>query len=471
MTANQPATRRVADLFSLLRDSLRDVERDYTTGSTRRALVLLAVPMMLEMSMEAVFALVDMIYVARLGAAAVTVVGITEAMLTILYALAIGLSTATTALVARRIGEKRRAAAALAATQSLWLAALMAAAIGIPGALFAHELLGFMGADAEVIETGNRYTAVMLGGSASIFYIFLLNAVFRGAGDAAIAMRSLWLANGVNLVLDPCLIFGLGPFPELGVTGAAIATTIGRSTGIAYQLWHLTGARSRIRLRRRLIAPHAGGMLKLLRISAGGIGQYLVVTSSWLLVIRILATFGTNAVAGFTIAIRIMEFVYLPAWGLSNATATLVGQNLGARKPDRARYAAVVATRANVLLMLGVGIAFAFSPGLLLAPFTSDPSVLQIATESLRIIGAGLPLFAVGMILLQALNGAGDTITPTWLNLICYWLLQIPLAAWLARGTALEEGGVAWAITISSGLLSLLAWFVFRAGRWQQQAV
>lgn len=471
MNARTQTRGRVAAFLALLRESLTDAERDYTSGSINRALVLLAIPMMLEMSMEAIFALVDIFFVARLGAAAVSVVGITEALLTILYALAIGLSMATTAMVARRIGEKRRRAAAAAAGQSLWIGAALALIIGVGGGFFARDLLALMGAEAAVIDIGGTYTTIMLGGSASIFYIFLLNAVFRGAGDATIAMRSLWLANGINIVLDPCLIFGLGPFPELGVTGAAVATTIGRSTGIAYQVWHLTGSRGRIQLGWRQLRIRVPILLRLLKVSMGGIAQFLIVTSSWVFVMSILTRIGTNAVAGFTIAIRLMEVVFLPAWGLGNAAATLVGQNLGASKPARARRSAWRATWANVGFMSIVCVLFVGLPDMMISAFTDEPGVVSVGVSCLQLIGIGLPVFALGMVLTQAINGSGDTMTPTWLNFISFWLVQIPLAAWLAHGAGLGAAGVAWAVMLSEVLLSVLAVVVFRRGKWMQQVV
>ncbi|MEL7297807.1 MAG: MATE family efflux transporter [Pseudomonadota bacterium] len=461
--------RRTLNVLSLLRESLRDEERDYTRGSIRRALVLLAIPMILEMSMEAIFAVVDIFFVARLGPAAVSTVGITEAMMTILYAVSIGIAMATTAMVARRIGEGRRRAAAAVAGQSLWVAALLATLIGVVGGWYAPELLALMGASHEVIATGSRYTMVMFAGSASIFYLFLFNAIFRGAGDATIAMRSLWIANAINIVLDPCLIFGLGPFPEMGLTGAAVATTIGRTVGICYQLMSLRRTRGRLRMTRHALRLRWPLLRRLLRVSAGGVGQYLIVTSSWVLVMRILTMFGTQAVAGFTIAMRVIYLVFLPAWGLGNAAATLVGQNLGAKQPERAVRSAWQATWANVGFMALVAVVFVGVPELLLRGFTDDAEVIGIGAMCLRIVGAGLPIAAIGMILTQGINGAGDTATPTWLNFIAYWLLQIPLAWWFAQWFA--EPGVAWALLISEVTFSILAIIVFRRGRWQLQDV
>jgi len=324
-------TRWMGIIFSL---GLSDKERDYTRGPINSAVILLAIPMMLEMFMESVFVIVDMFWVAKLGADAIAAVGLTEAVITVVYAVAIGLSMATTAMVARRVGEKNEKAAAIAAVQSLWLGLSIAALIGVIGVLFAEEILRLMGASDETIVIGADYTMVMLGGSISILFIFLLNAIFRGAGDAAIAMRSLWLANGINLILDPILIFGLGPVPEMGVMGAAVATTIGRSIGVLYQLNHMFSVSGRIRVQLAQLAFNLEVALRLARLSVGGIGQFLIAVSSWIFLMRIIAPYGSEAIAGYTIAVRIIHFTFLPAWGLGNAAATLVGQNLGACKPQ-----------------------------------------------------------------------------------------------------------------------------------------
>ncbi|MDX1429882.1 MAG: MATE family efflux transporter, partial [Rhodothermales bacterium] len=411
-----------------LRDAIRGVQFDYTEGRLGRAILLLSVPMMLEMSMESVFAVVDVFFVLRLGPAAAATVGVTEAMLTILYALAIGLSMGTTAMVARRVGEKDLPAAAVAAVQAIALGIMLAAAVGVFGGFFAEDLLVLMGASDEMVAEGTTYTRVMFGTNVVIFLIFLINAVFRGAGDASMAMKSLWIANVANIILDPCLIFGLGPFPELGLTGAAVATSIGRGIGVAYQLRGLAGSASRIRItteRLRLVIPV---MWRLFRVSAFGIFQFLVSTASWVGLVRIISSFGEEAVAGYTLAIRILIFFFLPAWGMSNAAATLVGQNLGAGNPDRAEKSVWMTARYNMAFLGSVGLIFIFFAEPIIALFTDDPAVAGYGVDCLRIVSYGYLLYALGMVVVQAFNGAGDTVTPTYINVLCFWLIQIPLA-------------------------------------------
>jgi putative MATE family efflux protein len=454
--------------IALIRESLRDNDADFTREPVPRALGLLAIPMMLEMSMEAVFAVVDIAFVSRLGTDAVAAVGITEALVTVLYALAMGLGLAVTAMVSRRIGAADRDGAAAVTGQSIWLALLISIVVGILGIVFARDLLQLMGASASVVETGSGFATVLLGGSASIIHLFLLNAAFRGAGDAAVALRSLWLANGINIVLDPCLIFGLGPFPEMGVTGAAVATTIGRSIGVLYQLYYLFNARGRLAFALRHMRPAPRLAARLLQVSAGGIGQFLVTTTSWIGVMRIVALYGSAPVAAYTIAIRMIEFVLLPAWGLGNAAATMVGQNLGADLPERACDSAWKAGRYNLVFMTTVGIVtFVFAPQIT-GLFSSDPDVLLYGTACLRILGVGYPAYALGMVMSQAINGAGDTMTPTILNLIAFWLVQIPLAYWLAAGAGLGPNGVFIAIVAGESLLTVMAVAVFRRGHWQK---
>ena len=456
---------------AFLREALRDNQTDFTTGPINRSLGLLAIPMMLEMSMEAVFAVVDIAFVSRLGTNAVAAVGLTEALITVLYAVAIGLGMGVTAMVSRRIGARDPLAAAYVVGQAIWVGAVLAAVIGVAGALLADDLLRLMGASEGVIEEGSGFTAVLLGGNASILYLFLLNAAFRGAGDAPVALRSLTLANGFNLVLDPCFIFGLGPFPEMGVTGAAVATTIGRGAGCAYLFWYLFAGKGRLEFGWRNLALAPSLIARMLRISIGGIGQFLIASSSWILVIRIVATFGSAPVAAYTIAIRMIEFVLLPAWGLGNAAATMVGQNLGAARPDRAETAVWAAARYNAIFMTVLGgLFFAFAPQIV-GLFSAEPEILRYGTHCLRILGLGYPMYAVGMIIIQALNGAGDTRTPSILNLIVFWLTQIPLAWLLAAPLALGPNGVFWAIVISESLLTVLGVLVFRRGAWRLQQV
>jgi putative MATE family efflux protein len=453
---------------SLIREALRDNEEDFTSGPVRRALALLAIPMMLEMAMESIFAVVDIAFVSRLGTDAVAAVGITEALVTVLYAIAIGLGMGLTAMVARRIGEKDRDAAALVTGQSIWIGAALSIVIGIAGVIYAEDLLQLMGASSNVVEQGRGFTAVLLGGSASIIYLFLLNAAFRGAGDATVALRSLWLANGLNIILDPCLIFGLGPFPEMGVTGAAVATTIGRGVGVIYQLWYMLGIRGRIQLRARHLVLVPELAARLLRLSIGGIGQFLIATASWIVVMRIVALYGSSAIAAYTIALRMMEFTFLPAWGLGNAAATLVGQNLGAGQPQRAERSAWTAARYNAAFMAIAGLFTLLFAATITALFTKDPDVLYWGTRCLQILGVGFPMYAVGMVMIQSLNGAGDTVTPAILNLICFWLVQIPLAYFLATQTALQPNGAFIAVVVSESLLTVLSVIVFRRGDWKR---
>ena len=475
MTANiqddRSGTGRWRRWHGFFRESLKDNQTDFTRGPIGRALGLLAIPMMLEMSMEAVFAVVDIAFVSRLGMHAVAAVGITEALLTVLYAVAIGLGMGVTAMVSRRIGAGDPEAAARVTGQAIWVGGGLAALIGLLGIVFGTDLLRLMGAADVVIAEGSGYTTVLLGGSATILYLFLLNAAFRGAGDAPVALRSLTLANAINIALDPCLIFGLGPFPELGVTGAAIATTIGRGTGVAYLAWYLFGGRGRLRfeLEHLRIVPSLIG--RMLRISIGGIGQFLIATSSWILVMRIVAMYGSAPVAAYTIALRLIEFALLPAWGLGNAAATLVGQNLGAGQPERAERSVWVAARCNATFMLVLGVLLIALAPKIVALFSDDPAVLHYGEMCLRIMGLGYPMYAVGMIIVQALNGAGDTRTPSVLNFICFWMLQIPLAWWLASVAGFGPGGVFWSIVISESLLSVFGVVVFRHGNWRLQRV
>ena len=455
---------------TLLREALRDNDEDFTTGPIRRTLALLAIPMMLEMAMESIFAVVDIAFVSRLGTDAVAAVGITEALVTVLYAIAIGLGMGLTAMVARRIGEKDREAAALVTGQSIWIGAILSIVIGVAGVVYARDLLVIMGASSGVIEQGEGFMAVLLGGSVSIIYLFLLNAAFRGAGDATVALRSLWIANGINIVLDPCLIFGLGPFPELGVTGAAVATTIGRGVGVLYQVGYLLGERGRIALRLRHLRLVPDLIVRLLRLSIGGVGQFLISTASWIGVMRIVAIYGSSAIAAYTIALRMMEFTFLPAWGLGNAAATLVGQNLGAGQPERAEQSAWQAAKYNATFMAVAGLfMLSFAQGIT-GLFTNEADVLYWGTRCLQILGLGFPVYAIGMVMIQALNGAGDTTTPAVLNFICFWLVQIPLAYWLATRTSLEPNGAFVAIVVSESLLTILSVLVFRRGNWKQHA-
>ncbi|MCH9647168.1 MAG: MATE family efflux transporter [Deltaproteobacteria bacterium] len=432
---------------------------------------MLALPMVLEMMMESVFAVADVFFVARLGAGAVAAVGLTESLLTVIYALAVGLSMPAAAMVARRIGEKNPEGAARAAVQGIGASLAVAIVLGITGSLLAPHLLTLMGADAAVLETGTNYARILLASNCVIFMLFLNNAIFRGAGDAAIAMRVLWIANAINLVLDPCLIFGLGPFPELGLTGAAIATTIGRGTAVLLQLYWLTNGSRRIHIQRRHITFDPTILLRLLKLSIGGVAQNLVATASWIGLVRITAAFGSSAVAGYTIAIRLIIFALLPSWGMSNAAATLVGQNLGAKKPDRAEKSVWLSGFYNMLFLGSVAVIFILFASPLIKLFTQDPAVIPIATDGLRIISFGFIFYAWGMVMVQSFNGAGDTMTPTWVNLFCFWAVQIPLAWWLAKPMGVGPQGVFWAAAISYSLEAVVGLLLFRRGTWKKQVV
>jgi putative MATE family efflux protein len=462
--------RRLRSVWTLLSQAVRGTTQDYTEGSLNRAVFLLSVPMILEMSMESAFGLVDVFFVGRLGPDAVASVGLTESFLTVVFAVALGLSMSTTALVARRIGEKRPEEAARTAVQAIVIGIASAAPFALL-APWARELLALMGAPESVITTGWGYTAWMLGGNASVLLLFLINGVFRGAGDASVAMRSLWLANAVNIVLDPCLIFGLGPFPELGVTGAAIATCTGRSVGVLFQLWALTRHGRRVRVERRHVGLDRALILHLLRVSLGGVGQFLIATASWLGLVRILTPFGAAALAGYTIALRVIIVALLPAWGMSNAVATLVGQNLGAGNPSRAERSVWLVGAYNMAFLLGVMALFVWGAEPLVALFTDDPVVRALGATCLRVVSYGYAFYAWGMVLVQAFNGAGDTTTPTWINLGCYWCFQLPLALALAHGFEQGPLGVFLAITIAESVLAVVGLAVFRRGGWKRQAV
>jgi putative MATE family efflux protein len=458
-------------LWSTVREAIRGSHQDYTEAPVGRAVILLAVPMVLEMLMESVFAVADVFFVGRLGADAVATVGITESLMTIIYAIAVGLSIGATATVARRIGEKDPDAAARAAVQSIALGLLMAALIGGVGAAFAPQLLRVMGASDDVVRTGSGFARVMLGGSGGVLLLFLINAVFRGAGDAAIAMRVLWFANAINIALGPCLIFGLGPFPEMGVTGAGVATTIGRWSGVMYQIFHLTSGRGRLSIGVQHLRPQAKAMTSILRLSGVGMIQNFIATASWMGIVRILTGFGSAAVAGNTIGIRIIMFALLPSFGVSNAAATLVGQNLGAGKPERAEEAAWTAGRYNTMCLIVVGLTFLLFAPQLIGVFSADPEVIPYGIRCLRIVAAGFVFYGYGMVLSMSFNGAGDTRTPTLINLFCLWCFEIPLAWTLAYPLGFGPTGVFIAVALAFSVLALVSAALFRRGRWKTRRV
>jgi len=471
MTDIQSHVETPRGFWETVREAIRGTHHDYTSGPIGRAIILLAVPMVLEMVMESVFAVVDVFWVAHLGPNAVATVGLTESMLTLVYTAAMGLSIGVTAMVARRIGEKNPAGAAEAAVQGIALGVIAAAFIAVAGVLLAPKLLGIMGASPDVIAMGHNYTRVMLGGNVVILLIFLINAIFRGAGDAAIAMRVLWLANWINIILGPLLIFGVGPFPRLGVTGAAIGTTIGRGTGVLYQLYRLWRRDGRVVIHRDEIALKPAVMKTLLRLSGTGTFQVFIGMASWIGLTRINASFGAEGLAGYTIAIRIIIFALLPSWGLANAAATMVGQALGAGKPERGEQAVWRAAFYNVIFLGTAGLLFITLANPIAHVFTSDPAVASVATDCLRIISYGYLFYAYGMVLTNSFNGAGDSWTPTWLNLFCFWLWEIPLAWLLARHFSLGPQGVAWAVTIAFSTLAVASAVLFRRGRWKLKAV
>jgi putative MATE family efflux protein len=458
-------------LWAGLREAIRGTNADYTKIPMRRAVFLLAVPMVLELVLESTFAVVDIFFVAKLGASAVATVGLTESYLFLLYSLAMGLAMAVTAVIARRVGEGKREEAAVTAVQAIIVALLVSLLPAIIGIVYAQDLLRLMGADAWSIKHGYRYTQWMLGGNAVIMLLFVINAIFRGAGDAAIAMRVLWVANGLNILLDPLLIFGWGPVPAMGIEGAAIATNIGRGVGVLMQLWILFRGGQHIRVLGSQIAWRGAVLWNIVRTSLGGVGQMLVAMTSWIFLMRILASIGSEAVAGATIAIRVLMFTMMPAWGMSNAAATLVGQNLGAQQPERAEASVWQIGWYNMAYLLLVAVLFFLFPQAIIGIFSADPSVIAIGAEWLRILSYSLFVYGWWMVSVQAFNGAGDTATPTWINLVFFWLIQIPLAWYLALHLGLQETGVFWAVFVSETSVGLFTLWLFSRGKWKTAQV
>jgi putative MATE family efflux protein len=466
-----PVNQKVTPL-ALIRQALKGEEYDYTQGSLRKAIVLLAIPMILELSLESVFAVVDMFFVGRLGENAIATVGLTESVVTLVYSVAIGISTAATAVVARRIGEKDGDGASHAATQAILFALGITILISLAGIVFAGDVLRLMGAGPEVIRDGTSFAQVMLGGSVVIILLFLINGIFRGAGNAAIAMRSLWLASLSNIVLCPLFIYGAGTWEGWGLTGAAIATTVGRGLGVIYQCYFLLKGTSSLRIRAHHLAPDLSVLKNLVGIAWPATFQFLIASGSWIVLAWLVSTTGgTSATAGYQIAIRNFVFFILPAWGLSNAAATLVGQNLGAGQPERAERSVWLTAKYNALFMSGVTVTFLLFASPIVGIFTQDADVLRIGTLALRIIGSGYIFYGMGMVMVQALNGAGDTRTPTLINFACFWLFQIPLAALLSRGVDLGETGVFVSIPIAETAIAVAAIMVFRRGKWKQVKV
>ncbi len=454
-------------MWQQLKEAIRGSEADYTQISIRKAIFLLAVPMILELVMESTFAVVDIYFVGRLGSSAVATVGLTETYLFLLYSIAMGLSMAVTAIIARRIGEKNRADAGVSAVQSIFLSILTSIPFAIAGIFFAKDLLGLMGADQWSIDHGYRYTQWMLGGNFAIVLLFTINAIFRGAGDAAIAMRVLWIANGINIILDPILIFGWGPIPAMGIEGAAIATTIGRSIGVAIQLWTLLKGGKHIQVTLAQVYLDAKSLLNILNTSLGGIGQMIVAMTSWIFLMRILADVGSEAVAGSTIALRIMMFTMMPAWGLSNAAATLVGQNLGAGSPDRAESSVWKIGFYNMIFLVLVSFVYFIFNDSLMRIFTDEANVIAIGGEWLRILSYSFFVYGWWMVSVQAFNGAGDTRTPTKINIVFFWLIQIPLSYYLAIELNWQHSGVFWGVFISETSVGLFTLWLFTKGKWK----
>jgi len=461
-----------ARVLSLIRQSLSGHAVDYTTGSIRKAVILLAIPMMLEMCMESVFAVVDIYFVSHLGKHATSIVGLTESVITIVYSLAIGISMAATAMVARRVGEKDPQAAARAGMQAIFVSLLITVAVSIPGFLFSSSILRLMGAEEAAIQSGIVYTRIIMGGSLAIMLLFLINGIFRGAGDAMMAMKSLWLANICNIILCPILIRGLGPIPALGLQGAAMATTIGRSVGVIYQLYHLFNGQRLVQFTIKEIKPHWAVIRSLISIAWPGTLQFLIGSGSWIVLASLVAQTGqSDASAGYQVGIRVIMFFLLPAWGMSNAAATLVGQNLGAEKPERAVLSVKRTALYNVIFMGTVSVIFLLFANYIAAFFTQEPSVARYAVATIRVMSAGFIFYGIGMVYMNAFNGAGDTRTPTIINFFAYWFFQIPLAYTLAVLLHMGPLGVFIAIPVAETSAAIAAYILFQKGRWQHKKV
>lgn len=462
---------RIKSFLRDIKEAVSGTDQDFTEVKLSRAILLLSVPAVLEMIMESVFVIADIFFVSKLGADAVATVGITESMITIVYAISLGLATATTSMVSRRIGEKNPEKASNTAFQAILTGVVVSLIIAVPGAIYSERLLEAMGASSEITENLAGYTRIMLGGNVVIMLLFIINAIFRSAGDAAIAMRVLWLGNIINIILDPCFIFGLGPFPEMGVSGAAVATTTGRGTAVLYQFWLLFYGKKRIQLSLRNLTVNVRIMTRLIRLSLGSIGQNLIGTTSWIALVRIISVFGSEIVAGYTIAIRIVSFVLLPSWGISNAASTLVGQNLGAKKPDRAERAVMATGYVNMVLLGVVGLILVLFPAYFINFFINDKAVQEAGVVCLRIVSIGFIAYGFGMVLVNSFNGAGDTTTPLKINIFAFWLIEIPLAWVLSLKAGMNERGVFTAIVIAESIMTLTAWIIFRRGKWKLKEV
>jgi putative MATE family efflux protein len=457
----------IKKFFKYFKIAVSGKEESFTTGSIRRAIFMLSIPMILEMLMESIFAIVDIFYVSQVSVNAVATIGLTESVITLVYAIAIGLSMAATAVVARRVGEKDLKGASQAAVQVIFLGTAVAIVISVFGILYPKEILGLMGAEPDLIEEGYGYTKVLLGGNITIMLLFLINAIFRGAGNASIAMWTLILSNGLNIILDPIFIFGFGPIEAHGVEGAAIATTIGRGSAVVFQLGILFFGYSRIKIAFKDLVLQVSVMWNLIKVSLGGIGQFLIGTSSWVFLMRIMSEFGSEVLAGYTIAIRVMMFTLMPAWGMSNAAATLVGQNLGAKQPERAETSVWITGKYSAIFMLLVSVVYlAFAPQII-ALFTEEVEVIENGSLCLRVIAAGYLFYGYGMVIINAFNGAGDTKTPTYINFVCFWLFQLPFAYFLAITLNYGPVGVFASITLAEVLIAIIGIIWFKKGKWK----
>ena len=462
---NDPAKQSI---MRLIWEAIKGTNQSYTTGNINRAIVLLAIPMILEMAMESLFAVVDTFFVSKISAEAVATVGLTESVITLIYSIAIGMSMAPMAMIARNIGEDRPEEASKVALQAIYMTVVIALMIGIPGAYYAEDILRMMGGSETLIANNVGYTRIMFASNIFIMLLFLLNGIFRGAGDASLAMRSLWLANIINIILDPLFIFGIGPFPELGVQGAAVATTIGRGLGVVFQLYILTGAHSRVKIYFHQNKVDWDIIKRLANIAATGAGQFLIASASWIFLVRIIAqNFGSEAMAGYTIAICLIIFTLLPSWGLGNAAATLVGQNLGAKQPERAAISTWRAAHFNMLYLGTVAVMYYVFAEQWVSFFSTEPAVLAAGTKALKIFAIGYVCFGYAMVLSQAFNGAGDTRTPTIVNFICFWLVEIPLGYFLALNVGWGLEGVCWAVVIAESLMTVLIIILFARGKWK----
>ncbi|MBK8051853.1 MAG: MATE family efflux transporter [Saprospiraceae bacterium] len=454
--------------WQIIKDSLKGEERDYTQGSIRTAIFLLAIPMILELSLESVFALVDIFFVGKLGSNAIAIIGFTESLITLVYSIAIGLSTAATAVIARRIGEKNTEGASKASVQAIIISIFISIILGISGWIYADTLLAFMGASEDVIREGHMFTKIMFGFNIVIVLIFLINGIFRGAGNAALAMRSLWIASILNIILDPLLIYGIGTWNGWGIEGAAIATCIGRGSGVVYQLYHLFGGSGVIRIRWSDVVPDFDVIRSMIKLAWPATFQFIIASGSWIILTRLVAEEGgTDASAGYQIAIRNVVFFILPAWGLSNAAATLTGQNLGAGSPERAEKSVMLAMKYNAIFMAFVSLIFIFLSRPIIGFFTQDAEVLNIGVRALQIVGSGFIFYGIGMVLIQALNGAGDTSTPTWINFVGFWLIQIPMAYLIQYYTDFGLDGIFAAVPIAETIIAIVAYIVFKRGAWK----